>query len=149
MSSVGTKPNASDEDLASASRRADVSAGTHGTVQLVDRLPDLLDGRVDVVDGVVDPWLDRGMRRQPAGGLQGQTGGEETLDDVVVHVAGDPVPIVQQRHEGPVRLRPPGEQSQPGLLGEVGQRRHRLAGQPFGLLVPGDDENAAVPVARG
>ena len=82
-------------------------------MQLVDRLTDLLDGRVDVVDGVLDPWLDRGMRRQPACGLQGQTGGEEALDDVVVHVAGDAVPVVQQRHEGPVPLRPPGQQASP------------------------------------
>ena len=65
---------------------------------------------------------------------------------MVVHVARDAVPVVQQGHDGAVPLRPSRDQGQAGLLREIAQGRHRLPGQAFCLLVPGDDEDTHVGV---
>ena len=62
------------------------------------------------------------LRRSVA--LQLQTGGEQPLDDVVVQIAGDPVPVGEhvELALGPVLL--PQLERERGLLGERGQQRH-------------------------
>ena len=117
-------------------------------MKLVDRLTDLLDGGVDVVNRGVEPRLKSEMTRHVGSGLQRQAGREQALDDVVVHVAGDPIPVVQHGHQGPVTLSTTGKQSESCLLREVGQPRHRLPRQVLRFHLPRDDEDANVAVAR-
>jgi hypothetical protein len=46
------------------------------------------------------------MLGESTGDLQGQSGGEQPLDDEVVHVPGDPLPVLQEQDRGPVTLGP-------------------------------------------
>ena len=48
------------------------------------------------------------------------------MDDVVVHITRDPVPVVQHRHLRSLPLSPSRQERQPRQLCVVGQPRHRL-----------------------
>ena len=76
---------------------------------------------------------------QHRGGLQGQPGGEEPLDHVVVEVAGDPLALVDQRHGG-------GVDAQLGMLDGDARRRRQRDGQ---LLVGIGERPAAAPSRSG
>ena len=71
-----------------------------------------------------DCWMRRlhgRVRTAAQRALQLQAGGEQPLDDVVVHIAGDPVPVGEhvELALGPVLL--PQFEREGGLVGERGQ----------------------------
>ena len=62
-------------------------------MQLEDRVPDGLDGLSERRDPLVQPNPYGRRDHLAGGGLQGQPGGEQSLDDVVMHVPRDPRPL--------------------------------------------------------
>ena len=92
----GAKPNTAGTSSTTARtelRRDDVLGHI---VELEDRHPDLLDRLVEILDAscqnrTFDLWI----RHHGGRGLDGEPGREQTLNDVVVQIPGDPFPILQ------------------------------------------------------
>ena len=79
-------------------KTVDRTPGVVGHVlQLEDRRPDLPDGLVEVGHDSAEPLDVLRPVRARGEALQAQSGREEPLDDVVVQVEGDPVPVLQHR----------------------------------------------------
>ena len=78
------------------------------------------DRRVEVVDGLVQTRRTTGCYGERHGRLEGQSRGEELLDDVVVHVAGDPLALLEEREPPTVGVRLGSEDGHTGLHGVEG-----------------------------
>ncbi len=100
-------------------------------LELEDRNPDLLDGVVEVVDGLLERRHGRGVVDAGNGRLDDEPGGEDLLDDVVMEVAGDARAVLQEQHPLLVAACLRQLQRHGGLVGErrrqlgvdVGERR--------------------------
>ena len=92
----GAKPIAGwslDDDV---HHRRPQSAG-HRRLELEDRDPDLLDGVVEMLDDLLEGSHGGGVLHARCGRLDDKTRGEHLLDDVVVQVAGDPGPVLEEQ----------------------------------------------------
>jgi hypothetical protein len=117
--------------------------------QLEDGRADLLDRVVDVVHDPLDELDGRRVARRDGGALQGHAGREQLLDDVVVQVAGDARPVLEQLH--PLRL-PTAVGELEGDGGVVGERRgHVDVGHAERAPIPGsaDDEHSPDSLGAG
>ncbi len=93
-----------------------------------DRAPDVLDGAVELVDRALEPSGDLGRHGHPRRALEAETDREEPLDDQVVQVAADAVPVLQQRRAaaGPRATGRSGERAPPARRSSpAGPRRRR------------------------
>ena len=109
--------------------------GVERTLEIEDAGADLADGLVDIGHGPVDPADQLVVLGDPGRTLEGQAHGEKALDDRVVEVPGDAVPVLDQRE-----LADPFVQPGPldGHAGRHGQ------GRDHGLVLNG--EGPAVPL---
>jgi hypothetical protein len=116
-------------------------------LQLEDGSPDLLDRLVHGVHGVADPAGHFRPGDHGHGALQRHAGGVEALDDLVVQVAGDPVPVLVQRQ--PLGLGPAGRELEgdTGLGGERGHHAGLRLGELRRAVAAADGEHPA-DVAR-
>src|SRR5665811_1809059 len=87
-------------------------------MKLENRLSNVLDGRIQVVHGFVEPRAYGRMLGQPRRRLQRQTCREKSLDHMVMHVASNPVPVLQQSDTRTILLAASRHQGQPHLLGK-------------------------------
>ena len=91
--------------------------------QREDRPADVLDGGVQVVDGLARAAGVTSARSASRGrALQAEADGEQPLDHQVVQVAADPVAVLEDREPLLVLARPDDLQGQRGLLGEAGRQ---------------------------
>ena len=75
------------------------AAGQRGIAQLEDGRTDLRNGVVELVDGLCDPLDDQVEFGQPRSTLEAHADGVDALDDPVVEIPGDAVPIVEHAHD--------------------------------------------------
>jgi len=91
--------------------------------QIEDRRADLFDRVVDVIDRAGESCPGLAVRHRGRRCLQAESRGEQALDDVIVQVASDPVPIFQ--HGEALLVGPPVEEF---------ERDRRLVGKGFRQL---------------
>ena len=95
------------------------AAPTDRCLQGEDRVADLADRLVEIVDGLRDPLRHLRLHGDEARGLERDAGGEQSLDHLVVEIAGDAVAVLEHRD----LLDPLHE---PGLVdGHAGRGRER------------------------
>ena len=106
---------------------AQAGSGLAAGLQGEDRLPDVVDRRVQVVDHAAHPLFGWRAVDQRDRALQLHPAGVKPLDDEVVQVPRDPVPVFE--HRQPLRIAAPLSQFQRdrGLRRE---RRDQLGGSP-------------------
>jgi hypothetical protein len=101
-------------------------------MQREDGCPQVPNGGVDVLHGPADALLDVRVD-QPVHPLELQAGREQPLDDEVVQIAGDPVPVLEHRDHRLVPLR----------LRAVQSERHLTREHPDQIRAHGDLEDGA------
>ena len=90
------------------------TAGQRGVPQLEDGRADLGDGVVELVDGFGDPLDDQVAFGQARRTLEAHADGVNALNDPVVQVPGDAIPVVEHAHD-------PDPVVEPGVLnGDAG-----------------------------
>ena len=105
---------------------------TRDPVEREDRVPDVLDRGIELVDRRVE--LEPHARvAHRCGRLQGHSRGEEPLDDVVVHVPSNPLPILVELRTGSLRSGAGGPQRDSEAPSEVREVREVLASGPAAL----------------
>jgi len=111
--------------------------GRPSLMQFEDRRPHLTDRQVKIVDGVRDAFRRRRVARRLGNGLQGQAGGEQSLNDVVMQIASDPLAFVEQARGA-------------GLLVETGvlDGQTRRRGKAHGKLLIDIGEHLTVGLVR-
>jgi hypothetical protein len=118
--------------LADAAPRRD-GVGVPGVLELEDRRPDPGDGAVEFVDPLADAGrhLGAGLLQRAADPVQRQAGREDPLDDVVVQVAGDAVPVGLDLQAALAFPRPGQLEDHRGLGGEGRQQVEFIGGERF------------------
>ena len=66
-----------------------------------------------------------------------------------MHVASDPVAILQNGNERTIALPASGHQGEPHLLSQGRQMRHDVINEPLSCRRPGDGEHSNLLVAHG
>ena len=152
----GRKPRSSASSSTSVADLCPQVGARRGT-QLEDGAADVADGGVELVDGRIDPLGHVGPAGQPGGGLQLQSGGEQPLDDHVVQVPGDPLPVARAppaapappaRGPAPARARPARRTSRPASGPSLGEPRlpavrHHAAAEHVPAAASGDEQRPA------
>ena len=106
-----------------------------------------LDGAVETIDCVDDRGFGLGVLDQLGHALQAEANGEEVLDHRVVQVAGNALPVFDNRHPPQPILEASGSDCGPGDPAQRLDQYHILVGEP--ALLVGEVEIAEGSVANG
>src|ERR1700722_18359954 len=113
-----------------------------GVPELEDGRADLGDGLIELVNSPRDPLDDLLALGHPGGALQAHADRVDALDDPVVKIAGDPVPVVENTHDADPVVEPGVLNSDAGCQGEGLGERLVLVGELGRTLLVGQVEVA-------